>query len=585
MKKTFFPKLFGGFIIIIITFSVSLSALSFKMIRRHYVDAMTSDLQAVALTLAETVEVDLIADSYDSLQRFITKTGESLGFRITVIDSKGSVITDSESSAEMMESHVNRPEIIEALQGTIGVSQRFSTTVKKDVLYVAVPIFHNEKIVGTVRTSMLLDEIEVLLGALKTALLQVLAVSIFVSLAIAFLLTRKLSRPLRELRDASKMLSEGDFNARVYLRNDDEFRELGDCFNSMGGQIQSLFKELSRQKEHLSGMIAAVREGFIALDGQGKITLANESFRRMAGKDGLVGRFYWEIIREPNFKNLMETLHGGKQDICNSEVELKGRTYMCSGSVIPSYEETVIVFHDITEVKSLDKIKKDFIVNVSHELRTPLTAIKGFAETLEELIGDDENRQYVEIIKRNTDRLINIVKDLLLLSELEERGTRLIIEDIDVKDMIESTMTLFKGKAAEGGLDLTAVIGNDVPTIRGDRFKLEQVIINLLDNAIKYSEQGCVGINVARKGAMVEIAVSDTGIGIPEQEQKRIFERFYVVDKSRSRRSGGTGLGLAIVKYIVLLHGGKVEVRSALGEGTTFTVFLPQVMGEQEKRV
>jgi len=254
---------------------------------------------------------------------------------------------------------------------------------------------------------------------------------------------------------------------------------------------------------------------------------------------------------------------------------LHDRIFLCSATFLKSGEEVVVVFHDITQVKNIEKIKKDFVVNVSHELRTPLTAIKGFVETLEEEV-DGKIQHYIDIIKRHTDRLINIVRDLLLLSELEEKGVTLEIEEVNVKNTVERIIPLFEQRLREKNLTLNLKVEGNLPPIKADPFKLEQMFMNLMDNAVKYTEKGGVFISVKKvREQKVCIEIQDTGIGIPKEHLPRIFERFYVVDKSRSRSFGGTGLGLSIVRHIVLLHNGSIDVESSPGSGTTFSITLP----------
>jgi two-component system phosphate regulon sensor histidine kinase PhoR len=234
----------------------------------------------------------------------------------------------------------------------------------------------------------------------------------------------------------------------------------------------------------------------------------------------------------------------------------------------------MVIFHDITEIKNTEKIKKDFILNVSHELRTPLTAIKGFIESLGTEI-DKKNLRYLDILKRNTERLINIVNDLLVLSELEDRETVLRLEDVDLNQLIEDIRKIFEQKLKEKKLNLKIQSADKHITVKADSFQLEQIFINLIDNAIKYTQKGGIVITVKQDKKYTTISIEDTGIGIPKENLTRIFERFYVVNKSRSRSLGGTGLGLSIVKHIVLLHNGKIDVESTLGKGTKFTISLP----------
>jgi two-component system phosphate regulon sensor histidine kinase PhoR len=285
------------------------------------------------------------------------------------------------------------------------------------------------------------------------------------------------------------------------------------------------------------------------------------------------GKFYWEVIREPQFSALIDRVTRTKTG-CTEEVTIQDNSFLCSATPLLSQEKTVAMCHDVTELKRVEKIKKDFVVNVSHELRTPLTAIKGFVETIEDDI-DDKNRSYLTIIRRNTDRLINIVEDLLLLSELEERGATLSLESCDLKNLLEQMQKIFEPRLREKGLSLTIQADPALPAVTADAFKLEQVFVNLFDNAIKYTEAGGITVTLLQRDGQALIEIQDTGIGIPREHLLRIFERFYVVDASRSKQLGGTGLGLSIVKHIVLLHGGTIEVESTPGRGTKFNITLP----------
>ena len=307
---------------------------------------------------------------------------------------------------------------------------------------------------------------------------------------------------------------------------------------------------------------------------KGAIIYCNESLKAILGRDSaLEGQLYWEALGQSQFIELMEKARSGRISPVE-EVEIEGRIFLCSATHVEAEDEMVLVLHDITSMKEVEKIKRDLVSSVSHELRTPLTSIKGFAETLEEEV-EGKNKHYVEIIKRNTDRLINIVRDLLLLAQLEEKGVELEIEEVDLKALAEQTMRIFDTQAKEKNLALRLESPADVPWVQADPFKIEQLLINLLDNAIKYTDRGEISLVLGRRDEDVTISVHDTGIGMPKEKLSRIFERFYVIDKSRSRKTGGTGLGLSIVKHIALLHGGEVTVESAPGAGSHFHIRLP----------
>ena len=414
--------------------------------------------------------------------------------------------------------------------------------------------------------SLFLKDINSLINSLKRNIFFSALIIALISLLGALIFSRSLSKPISELNAASHKVATGDFNVRVFLKNRDEIKELGDSFNYMVEKIRELFTELSLKKEQLNSIISSIQEGLLVFDKNGKIILSNDSFKKIIDESDIEGKYYWEAVRVPQFSDLIKKVTGGGRNYVAEELPLQDKCFICSVTFLESREETVVILYDITEMKNVEKIKKDFVVNVSHELRTPLTAIKGFVETLEESV-EEENRNYVEIIKRNTDRLINIVEDLLVLSELEEKVTTLELEEVHLKEMIERILKIFEPRMKEKGLRLELQIEDAVPLIMADAFKLEQALINLIDNAVKYTEQGTIAISLKHLDNQVMIEIKDTGIGIPEEHIPRLFERFYVVDKSRSKRLGGTGLGLSIVKHIVLLHNGTLQVKSPPTQG------------------
>jgi len=342
----------------------------------------------------------------------------------------------------------------------------------------------------------------------------------------------------------------------------------------MTGEISSVFAELSRKKEELNSIISSIQSGLLVLDKEGRVLLCNESFKNIINNKLSENKFYWEIIREPAFNEFIKRVREEKKNITN-EVELNNNVFLCSATELVSGNELAVVFHDITEIKNIETMKKNFITNVSHELKTPLASIKGFIETLEEDIGDAKNKHYIDVIKRNIDRLIGIVQDLLTLSKLEEKELKPELQRVNLKTVLEDILKVFEQILKEKNLKLILDLGQGLPDITADSFKIEQLFVNLIDNAIKYTEKGEIKISIKQAGSIIKIEVEDTGIGIPKEHLPRIFERFYVIDKSRSKKYGGTGLGLSIVKHIVLLHNGKIAVESNINQGTKFTINLP----------
>ncbi len=573
LKQSIFAKIFSGYVLITLLLSFLILLFAFKTIRDYHIRSLADDLKNLGITVRLKIAPLLPQKNFQEIDVLVKQLGNDINTRITVIDAQGVVLADSESDPSLMESHKTRPEISQALQGSAGTSLRYSTTVRKEMLYVAVPIEQGEIIIGAVRTSLFLEDINSLLVELKLKIAQVALIILGISLIGAGLFSRSLSRPIRELSAAARRTAARDFSARVFLKNKDELKDLADSFNYMNSEISALVTELSSQKDKLKGIISSIQEGLAVFDSEGKIILSNESFERMIQEENVAGRFYWEVLRSPTFGELIKKALREKKNRIE-EIELYDKVFLCSATFLRSRKEVVAIFHDITASKRVEKIKKDFVVNISHELRTPLTAVKGFVETLEEQV-DEENLRYVEIIKRHTDRLIYIVQDLLALSELEESGVTLELEDVDMSDVLENVLGIFEQKLQDKGITLKREVEPDLPCLKGDPFKLEQMFINLIDNAINYTEKGSIVISIGRKDNRIMIQVRDTGNGIPEDDLPRIFERFYVVDKSRSRRLGGTGLGLSIVKHIVLLHNGAIDVESKPGTGTIFSISFP----------
>lgn len=577
MKRSVFFRIFSGYLLIIFAISSLFLSFSFKMIRQHYIQTLTTDLEDIAVTLQLKIVPLLKEGNNKQLDSLIKDLGRRIDTRITIMDPEGLVLADSEQNPEFMENHSTRPEILKALYGETGTALRYSTTVKEGMLYVAIPIKEQGKSLGVLRVSLFLKQINSLLNGVKMNFLKVAIVLILLSLATALFFARSLSIPIKELVHASSRVASGDFDVKVYLKSKGELQKLAESFNEMVMRIKELVTELSQQKESLNVIIRSITEGLMVLDKKGKILLGNDSFKKITNNQNILGKYYWEVIREPDLGELIKKTGREKSSLIE-ELGIGDRTFICSATFLRGYDETVVTMHDITKIKGLERIKKDFVVNVSHELRTPLTAIKGFMETIEDLV-DDKERRYVEIVLKHTERLINIVGDLLTLSELEGSSLKLELEEVDLGKLVEDILNIYEKNIREKDLNVVFESEDNLGMVEADPYKLEQMFINLIENAIRYTEEGEIKISLRRGDKEIIIEVADTGIGIPPKYLPRIFERFYVVDKSRSRKLGGTGLGLSIVKHIVLLHNGKIDVKSVPGRGTTFIIRLPLKLG------
>ncbi len=570
----FFKRYIIIFLLILFGIGIVVYYVSEHKLKEHYINLLTNDLKHLSQVMIPDILSLLERQDKRDLDKFIKNIGNNIDVRITVIDYDGVVIADSKFDPLLMENYRDRPEVLSALEGKEDTVLRYSSTLGQSMLYAAVPFYKDGKIIGVVRVSMFLRDIDKLINELGKNLLWSFIVFSLAIIILFILLSMKLSRDLNKLTDLSKRLAEGDFSVKMSGKQSKEFKELWDNFNYMAEKIRDLFDEISKQKEQLFKIINSVKEFLIVIDAEGRIVLCNRSFKEFVGEQNLESKYYWEVVREVDFNGLLKRVENGsyKEKI---EIEIRDRIYACSIAKLRYGAEAIFILSDITDIYSLNKIKKDLVENVSHELKTPLTAIKGFVETLEQEV-DSGQQNYIKIIKRHTDRLIKIVNDLLVLSSIEGKSSEVSFERVNLEEIIKEVKLIFQDKILFKGLDFNYNIERDLPEILGDAVQIENMFINLIENAINYTEKGGIEIDVRSEEPYIRIEVKDTGIGIPGESLDRIFERFYVVDKSRSRKAGGSGLGLSIVKHIVLMHNGTIQVKSELNKGTSFIIKLPK---------
>ena len=573
MKKTFFFNQI--FLLSGVVFFISLLALVFvgNSIRNNHIESLRQELIEFSTAISFQVKSFLAEGNPEAIDDLFSALRSSTGMRITVFGFDGSVIADSKLSREELGNIKSSLDVQSALNGEIGTFLEKNVPRSIQNIYVSVPMEEEGKVVGAIRAGGMVGEPDSLLDAVRRRVLFTGLIVFLVSVGIAFFLSRRFATPLRQLNDAAKRLANGDFHSKVFLKKRDQLKELADNYNTMTEKLLLFMEDISCKKEELNSIISTIHPGLLVLDREGRIKLHNESMEAIAHKRDLHGQFYWQVLKEPELFDHIQYVQEERKNR-KDELRIEGNYYRINIDYLEQLNETVLVFHDITDIKNIEDIKRDLVVNVSHELRTPLTAIKGYAETIEGI--DEENNHYLEIIKRHTDRLIKIVEDLLILNELEESGTRVENESVDLKNLVGQVANMFDGRLSDKKLQLRIEAEEQVPTVQGDFLKLEQVFINLVDNAIKYTEEGEITITLSKEEEYVRAEVQDTGIGIPADHIPRIFERFYTVNKSHSRQLGGTGLGLSIVRHIVNLHRGSVELRSTTGVGTTFVVKLPQ---------
>ena len=510
--------------------------------------------------------------------------------RITVIDKSGNVLGDSSSNPVEMENHLKRPEVQDAISKGIGQSTRYSNTINKEMVYVAVPLRDSEgRIEGIVRTSLPTSSIRDAFLPIKNKIIYTGFILIIVAIALSYLSSKSFSNSLSRIIGLSEEIAKGNFKVNMPAKDrKGELAKVSFALNKMAEKLDELFQRVAFEKGQLQAVLSSMNEGVMLLSTKGKIMLVNDALSEMFElKGNPIDRQYWEVLRNKDINELIENVFRSNK---NSKKEIsifypRERNYLVNVRTLDYPEKVLIlVVFDITDFKSLEKIKADFIANVSHELRTPLTAIKGYTETLEEEAYEnrEDQRQFLGIIKRHTDRLINIVSDLLVLSEIESKESLSLemsksdFEDVDLNEVVKSSYESLRRKISEKNLQVEINVKEGIPGIKGNRFLLEQMLINLIDNAVKYTpERGRVTISAYSEDSNINLEISDTGIGIPKENLNRIFERFYRVDNTRSRKLGGTGLGLSIVKHIAIIHNGKIDVESEVGKGSRFLITLP----------
>ncbi len=511
------------------------------------------------------------------LQTSLQGMSKRLEVRFTVIASDGKVLADSDSDPSGMDNHNGRPEVVQARAEGKGTQRRYSETLHTDMLYHALVIPGSAGRV--VRVALPLTRVEEGVGAVYKKLFLVFAGIVLVAAAVMFLVAREITQPLREIRLLADWVAAGDFTRKAQTRAPDEIGHVAAAFNRMAEELSARLEKLRTERSKLEAMISSMEEGVIPLDPEGRIEGANAAARTLFElRDAPQGLRLWEVIRLPGLEEAALKALRDRVPVRDS-FEVGPRVLSVRLSPVTDGQGVVLVAHDITEDRRYDTLRREFVANVSHELRTPLSVVQGYTETLLEGAWKEEKSalEFLGIIDKNVRRLSAIVSDLLDLSKLESGGHVLEPRPVDVKALVDRVTEAFRPVAERKGQQLTQEVAPRAGSVQADGALLERALSNLVENALKYTpEGGRVRVTASPDGGQVSFTVEDNGMGIPEADLPRVFERFYRVDKSRSRDLGGTGLGLSIVKHIVQLHGGTISVRSNMGAGSAFTIRLPQ---------
>jgi len=604
-NRNLIVRLLAPCLIALVAVAASLYIYSDRAVEDLYLDTLSATVLRQAHLAGELLPWDLRGAPMDARCGAV---GAASAARVTVIAADGTVLGDSEASSASLENHAGRPEIEQAMRDGEGSAVRLSATVKRPLFYLAWRQTRGgdeAPETRVVRLAVSMTTIADVRHRIRAAIWGGFVIAALAALWPALVIARRLSRRVTRLTEFSRAVAEGQAPPPLVSQADDIVGELESNLLSMAQSLSAELRAAQDETGKLEAVLRGMVEGVLVIDESGTIRLANDRARSIFGRSTLVGEPLINVSRDPDLREVVRaamasstgqpavremTLNGGRGE----SLQVTATPITESNDVMRLF---ILVFHDVTELKKLEATRRDFVANVSHELRTPLTAIRGYAETLQAGAVDDPElaRKFVGVIERHSERLSRLTDDLLTLSDLELGRMALQRVPVNLTAPIDAAVELVREKAGQAQIEIVREIPAELPPLWVDRDRLEQVLVNLIDNAVKYTPAGgrvtlCAGV-VERpeseagtlpgrepgRGPWVEIRISDTGIGIPSQDLPRLTERFYRVDKARSRELGGTGLGLAIVKHIVQAHGGVLRIESEVGKGTTVRVILPAV--------
>jgi two-component system, OmpR family, phosphate regulon sensor histidine kinase PhoR len=579
MKGRLFLKIFATYLAIAVLAIGIVGFLAGSQIRAKLEQQIGIELMAHAR----------IVDLYPmkEIQAHVGEIADIARARVTILDGEGKVIAETDPEAAALGSHLERPEIQEARIRGRGSATRYSRTLKEEMIYVALPIQKGSDIIGYIRLARPLSDVRKTIEEFTAILLQSFLIILVSSVFVAFLFSRKLTTPIRDMEHFTERLRSGETPGTLMIHSSDEIGQLAENINYMVDELQKRIAALQEEKAKVEAAFSSALDGVLILDHQGRIETVNRGMWTMIGERyrDLVGKTPLEAFRNLGLQKALDQYRNGGVPV-SQEVELgEEEPIMLDVSITPvrgvdaAEGKTMLVFHDMTRLKKLERMRVDFVANVTHEIKTPLTAILGFVETLQEgAIEDPETaKKFLSTIARHAERLNRLVEDLLTISNTELGEIHFSFESVALPGIAQSVLHMIQQKTGEKKIRIASAIPEDIPLIRADRDRLSKILINVLDNAVKFTpEGGTVSLSAApASGNEVVVKIADTGIGIPRDEIPRLGERFYRVDKTRSRELGGTGLGLSIVKHLMAAHKGRIEIESQLGRGTIVSLYFP----------
>jgi two-component system phosphate regulon sensor histidine kinase PhoR len=600
MKKISHKLLASYMGIITVTFLVFV-VLFTSYYRSYNVDIIHKELEDQSLSMMQTLEVLLAEDDVsledERIKSYMDVVSKNVGYRVTVVDSEGLVFLETDRNKSTMENHINRKEFFEAAESGLGMEVRPSVSMGQEYIYVARPVYRDGELVAYLRLSVTLEGAKAMPEQLAASLRLSMFVASLIALLTAAYLSKTISRPILQIAEVARKVQQGDFETKVYPQSKDEIGVLAQGINLMTSSLQGTMSRLQDARIELENILNNLSNGVLMLDRAGVIRIINQpaSLIFHVKPEEAVGLNHLQALKnhtiDSGFRELVRT-----KEVQHLSLEWlgEGRRYY-ELVMIPilnrdELESVVVSIYDITEIKLAEIIRTEFVSNASHELKTPLTAIKGFTETLLDGAMEDEEtlKRFLNIIDKETTRLVRLAEDLLSLAKLEKKTLRIERLPFNLALTMEKLVEQFQPMLQGRKLKLTVAIQEDMPQMEADEVWINQVMINLLENAMKYSDDGtCITIEGTfnQEDDIVCIQVSDEGVGIPAEDKERVFERFYRVNKNRSRESGGTGLGLSIVKHVVEAHGGTVGISDQEPRGTRVWFCIPTKEEQHENQI
>ncbi len=593
MKRILFRRIIISYIIVAPILFISLELYLSSAIKNSYTSTLTESLSVQAQLIQDNIPRPLKGN----LDNFCKTYKEKTGTRITIIDGAGRVTGDSDEPSAKMENHIDRPEIKEASVNNIGTSIRFSKTVRKDFFYLAI-LLDKETDRGFLRLSVPLHDMEKAISDLRARIAIASVITLLAAVLMGLLQAERITKSIEEIAAFSREIKAGNFRSRLFTEEKGEIGELAKNINEMAHEFKTRLELSNEERHRMEEILKNMHDGFMLADSKGRILICNASAKKLLGIESAAeGKLLMEILRNAEIIDIFHrSVEREESFVKEIEISYPGELYLVATAVpfyYPPQSENIagvmLSLHDITRLRQLEAVRKDFVANVSHEIKTPITAIKGFAETLlEGAIDDRENAvKFLSTIKNHSVRLNSLVEDLLTLSRIELGDIRIEKTSVNLNDIIDTVFTTLREKADMKKIYLKKEIPENLNEVKADRNRLIQILLNLVDNGIKFTESGGVTVKVQIVGSrkpevrnegskdFIEILVEDTGIGIPRKHLPRLGERFYRVDRSRSRELGGTGLGLAIVKHLVKAHAWEMKIESEYGKGTTVHIICP----------